>query len=279
MQYLWKAKTQVQCLVCLVVMSAVAGVPARGDVVIFDNRGGEFEWRSTCDPSICTPDRGTYLDVTQPSSQSGESSDVTFPLWYYIAGATPHWEIHGLGAFMGPPGEVRIAADDEPTALPSDAGGEEDFYFARELGPGDIVDGGLNMRSFAYLWVYNPGGPSPEVMEVIDRPSYIGVSFVMNSQRHYGWILIDSPDNFYLAGNFEALMWAYETVPDTPITIPGSCPADFNGNGGVDIDDFLALLAAWGPCPGCPQDLDGDDNVGIADFLTLLANWGPCPVK
>jgi len=27
----------------------------------------------------------------------------------------------------------------------------------------------------------------------------------------------------------------------------------------------------------CFGDLDGDGVVGINDFLALLANWGPCP--
>ncbi len=53
---------------------------------------------------------------------------------------------------------------------------------------------------------------------------------------------------------------------------------DLDGDGKVGITDFLALLAAWGPCgdpcpPFCAGDLDGDCNVGIQDFLLLLANW------
>jgi probable HAF family extracellular repeat protein len=60
----------------------------------------------------------------------------------------------------------------------------------------------------------------------------------------------------------------------TPIV---SCHADIDGSGDVSISDLLALLAAWGPCPGCPEDLDGDGNVGIVDLLELLASWGPCP--
>ena len=57
-----------------------------------------------------------------------------------------------------------------------------------------------------------------------------------------------------------------------------SIPGDLDGDGFVTISDFLALLAAWGPCdapcpPSCSGDLDGDCVVGIADFLTLLANW------
>ena len=62
---------------------------------------------------------------------------------------------------------------------------------------------------------------------------------------------------------------------------PDSTPplGDIDGDGTVGVLDFLALLAAWGPCPGqcppsCPADLDGDCNVGITDFLLLLANWG-----
>ncbi len=56
-------------------------------------------------------------------------------------------------------------------------------------------------------------------------------------------------------------------------------PGDLDGDGHVTITDFLALLAAWGPCagpcpPSCAGDLDGDCLVGIADFLALLANWG-----
>jgi hypothetical protein len=59
-------------------------------------------------------------------------------------------------------------------------------------------------------------------------------------------------------------------------TNPKSCPGDLNGDGSIAIEDFLELLAAWGPNPGHPADLDGDGSVGINDFLTLLATWGPC---
>jgi hypothetical protein len=31
------------------------------------------------------------------------------------------------------------------------------------------------------------------------------------------------------------------------------------------------------PCRLCPSDSNGDGVVGINDFLDLLATWGPCP--
>ena len=53
---------------------------------------------------------------------------------------------------------------------------------------------------------------------------------------------------------------------------------DINLDGAVGIDDFLTILADWGPCPAppasCPTDLDADGDTGIVDFLTVLANWG-----
>jgi hypothetical protein len=54
-------------------------------------------------------------------------------------------------------------------------------------------------------------------------------------------------------------------------------PGDVDNDGIVGIEDFLAVLGAWGPCPdppaACPADVDGDCEVGIVDLLIVLANW------
>ena len=58
---------------------------------------------------------------------------------------------------------------------------------------------------------------------------------------------------------------------------PQELPCDLNGDGMVDMQDFLALLGAWGSCSycgDCEADFDGDCQVGITDFLLLLGNWG-----
>jgi hypothetical protein len=71
--------------------------------------------------------------------------------------------------------------------------------------------------------------------------------------------------------------WNIDDVEIWGVPPAGACPADIDGSGSVDVLDFLALLAAWGPCPGCPEDINGSGTVDVLDFLELLAAWGPCP--
>lgn len=50
---------------------------------------------------------------------------------------------------------------------------------------------------------------------------------------------------------------------------------DLNGDGVVDFDDMLLLLAAFGRCGGgaCPADLDGNGVVDFGDLLMIVASW------
>ncbi len=59
--------------------------------------------------------------------------------------------------------------------------------------------------------------------------------------------------------------------------VPADCPADVDGDGAVDFDDLLSVIADWGPCPGCSADVDGDGTVDFDDLLATLAAFGPCP--
>lgn len=60
------------------------------------------------------------------------------------------------------------------------------------------------------------------------------------------------------------------------------CPADINGNGAVNVDDLLALINAWGPCPSgnCPADIappGGNGIVNVDDLIKIINSWGACP--
>ncbi len=57
-----------------------------------------------------------------------------------------------------------------------------------------------------------------------------------------------------------------------------TCPSDINGDGTVDINDFLSFNSAFGSsCDGCPEDINQDGIVDINDFLALNSAFSnPC---
>jgi hypothetical protein len=59
--------------------------------------------------------------------------------------------------------------------------------------------------------------------------------------------------------------------------VPSS--ADVNRDGAVNVDDLLAVIAAWGPCPNCPviiclADVNDDCVVNVDDLLLVINSWG-----
>ena len=54
------------------------------------------------------------------------------------------------------------------------------------------------------------------------------------------------------------------------------CVSDVNGDGTVDVNDLLQVIAAWGN-PGGDEDINADGSVDVNDILLLIAGWGACP--
>ena len=50
-------------------------------------------------------------------------------------------------------------------------------------------------------------------------------------------------------------------------------PGDVNGDGAVTVEDLVAVISAWGTCPGCPADLNHDGIVDVADLVIVLLEW------
>jgi hypothetical protein len=66
------------------------------------------------------------------------------------------------------------------------------------------------------------------------------------------------------------------------LTNNACCPGDIVGNGGdVNIDDLIAVVTGWGPCPSLPANCVGDVNsnglVNIDDLVVVITGWGACP--
>ncbi len=54
-----------------------------------------------------------------------------------------------------------------------------------------------------------------------------------------------------------------------------SCPADFDGDSLVDVEDLMLFTAAYA-CTGdcCPYDINGDGNVSVIDLLAFISDFG-----
>ncbi|MCI0629216.1 MAG: dockerin type I domain-containing protein [Phycisphaerales bacterium] len=52
---------------------------------------------------------------------------------------------------------------------------------------------------------------------------------------------------------------------------------DVTGDQIINIDDLLAVISAWGPCPPpaeeCSADVNSNGVVNLFDLLTVIANW------
>ena len=71
--------------------------------------------------------------------------------------------------------------------------------------------------------------------------------------------------------------------------VPQPCPADIApapmGDQEVNVNDLLAVITAWGPCPApcpprCAADIapipSGDCAVNVNDLLAVITSWGAC---
>ena len=85
---------------------------------------------------------------------------------------------------------------------------------------------------------------------------------------------------FYRHGPLAVLFLAMLTLAGPAFAqTPTAADADFNGNGEVDIPDFLEFVNAYGTQRGQANydvkfDLDGDGEVGISDFLAFVNLYG-----
>lgn len=157
----------------------------------------------------------------------------------------------------------------------------------------------------AFQWTYTEGDFENGAGQFTDLfiPWYNPAIGVLNINIDLGSIEFTLPGNFHDLGVDVTLRLVEQLAPgqtsmiDTTLSlfevqqgvsrqghvISGSlvptaapCPADFTGDGAVDVSELVNLLAAWGSCPGCSEDITGDGIVDVLDLVVMLAAWGPC---
>jgi acetyl esterase/lipase len=69
---------------------------------------------------------------------------------------------------------------------------------------------------------------------------------------------------------FEAVFDEFQTLFEKPPII-----GDVNCDGVVNVDDLVAIMLAWGPCPskGACLDINGDGEVDVDDLILVVLNW------
>ncbi len=106
-------------------------------------------------------------------------------------------------------------------------------------------------------------------------PSYLATS---EPAVHFGLGAAATVDELRVEWSRGYVSTFNDVAVNVQMTVIAPAPGDLDADGVVGILDFLALLAAWGPCAqppaACIADLDNDGLVGITDFLALLGNWG-----
>jgi hypothetical protein len=161
------------------------------------------------------------------------------------------------------PDELEAGADTHVLAVLKNLGDQAAFdadasiYLSADatLGSDDVL---LHQESYAYLL---PG-------ELV----YLSVDVTIPAGTADGtWYVGVKLDG---AGDSDGSNNAYVTTID--IGALEDCPADISGNGSVDVDDVLAVVAAFGDCGSCSEDIDGDGTVGVDDLLVVIAAFGPC---
>ena len=64
-----------------------------------------------------------------------------------------------------------------------------------------------------------------------------------------------------------------------------ACAGDTNCDDTINVNDLLAVITTWGPCPGCPgltcagdvAPIGGDCSIDVNDLLQVITTWGACP--
>ncbi len=237
----------------------LAGSAHAGTVLV------EVRW----DLTICLPLCGGCC--TAPGSHEDEALRFRLVMHPVTGGGSAVWDESGLTqADIG-----TVYAADGPTlaALAEMLTNGIPGLF----GNGEIIDVGYGLSGSAGLCLF--GSSEASIFGGLDFPDIDSEVYVPPPNGiDYQSYAIDA-----VTMRLDALCLAYDANLDRTemaatffVTFSGRA-GDLDGDNAVGVVDLLALLGAFGPCPGpdpCLADFNGSGAVDVPDLLTILGNWG-----
>lgn len=139
---------------------------------------------------------------------------------------------------------------------------------------GDVASDASSSQTVDLLLGTYTWGSTPQLIADVQ-------SMLDDPAGDYGWLLLGDelmPNSAKKFGSSDAVDAELHPTLTIEFMAP-ACPWDCgDADGTVGIIDFLTLLGQWGSGAGSSCDLGlGAPGVGIDEFLAQLANWGPCP--
>jgi photosystem II stability/assembly factor-like uncharacterized protein len=200
----------------------------------------------------------------------------------------------GLGSWL--PSSAGLPTLVQANALSPSPEDPHIFFLADRQGG---ANGGL-YKSVNGGQTWTSTGFASQVFDVVCDPADPQIVYIMQNNATAVWQSANggasfSPFNTGLSFNgfVNDLAYAPGATPRLLLStsvgsfatdLPGPAnPADINNDGVVNVIDLLAVINAWGACPGscqpsCPADIaphpGGDCSVNVQDLLMVIANWG-----
>jgi hypothetical protein len=236
---------------------ALAVTAGHADPIRFDNSDGTFVWTKSGEYN----DDGNCLVINEPPTQDGLFKNHGFGQFEHYPEGTPHF----YELFFHPAGDEPdrglIVRNPDPTIIIDEDDGVWKFYFATVFAPGDVIGPGLSFSPLRSAVLIRNYYTDPITDIGLGDSAYIGLSFPLEGALHYGWIRVERDGDDYLP-----TAWGYESTPDTPIVIPGACYPDLDGNGTLDLFDFLAFVNLFNTADPA-ADCTPDGQLDLFDFL------------
>lgn len=242
---------------CLSVLGACITASALANPIVYRNGiDGTFQWQSI--HNACWSGSTSYLDISQPLSQSGARTNRTLAV---SSACNLGFGCSFMFSFVAPSGaDVEIAGGGTGSFYTSCQGWQQTSGCPQFIEYNFTIDQTLAWQNSSQY----TGAQGQYSSSFVGR--FIGIRVRLDDGWHYDWV-----GGGY--SGYSPTAYALESDPDTAIVTP-PCRTDTNLDGAIDFEDYLTYVewfmvgdsrARW----SSPEDY----VVDIFDYLDFLNDF------